>query len=286
MVFGALAGLTGRSYAAGALRGWTSVKASSYVDIGSFKLARVFGGDSKAEIEMTDLAALEKVLREVAPDLFNKLKRDARKLGTPARNDVRKAFAAVGAGGPLGPRKVNPTKPWATARAIQGRRYDGFNTINGDKGRLSWTLNYSNIFKNQGIDVNYKSRNANRELSKLKTGKDGQLSVVRVRVKKAPLIIADMAGKGTAMYSQGRGRTRPYQINRFGRGVVTSPGHRINRDNSDTFVENLQRAKQSLSTKASRYAWPAFEAHQPKFRSNFDKLLQDVVNEVNRKFER
>jgi flagellar hook-basal body complex protein FliE len=183
---------------------------------------------------------------------------------------------------------VNPSKPWATARAIQGRRYDGFNTVNGDKGRLSWTLNYSNIFKNQGIDVNYKSRNASRELSKLKTGKDGQLSVVRVRIKKAPLIIADMAGKGTAMYSQGKGRTRPYQINRFGKGVVTSPGHRINIDNSNTFVENLQRAKESLSEpagKASRYAWPAFEKHQPKFRSNFDKLLQDVVNEVNRKFE-
>lgn len=285
MGLGLLAGLTGRSYAAGALRGWTSVKTSSYIDIGSFKLARVTGGDGKAELEMTDLAALERVLREVAPDLFNKLKRDARKLGTPARNDVRKAFAAVGAGGPLGPRKVDPTKSWATARAIQGRRYDGFNTVNGDKGRLSWTLNYSNIFKNQGIDVNYKSRNVNRELNNLRTGKDGQLSVVRVRIKKAPLIIADMAGKGTAMYSQGKGRTNEYQINAFGRGVITRT-HRINRANSDTFVENLQRAKQSLSTKASRYAWPAFEAHQPKFRSNFDKLLQDVVNEVNRKFER
>jgi hypothetical protein len=77
----------------------------SYGDIGSYSLARVTGGDVKAELEMTDLVALEAILREVAPDLYNKFKRDARKVGVPARNDVRKAFAAVGAGGPLGPRK-------------------------------------------------------------------------------------------------------------------------------------------------------------------------------------
>jgi hypothetical protein len=254
----------------------------SYSDIGSFSLARVTQGDVKASLEMTDLVALERTLREVAPDLFNQFKKDARKIGVPARNDVRKAFARAGAGGPLGRRKVNPAKPWATARAISNRRYDGFNTINGDSGRLSWTLNYNNIFKAQGIDVNYKSRNASRELSKLKTGQDGQIGLVRVRVRKAPLIIADMAGRGNSMYSEGRGRTREYQINAFGRGVITRT-HRINRENSDTFVENLQRARGSGSTKASRYAYPAFEKHQPTFRNNFDKLLQDVVSATNRR---
>lgn len=271
-----------RSYAAGAARGWGATAAFSYGDIGSFSLARVLGGDVKAEIEMTDLVALERTLQTVAPDLFNKFKRDARKVGVPARNSVRKAFADVGAAGPLGPRKVNRSKPWATEKRIARRTYDGFNTVNGDKGRLSWALNFNNIYKNQGIDVNYRSKNPNADLSKLRLGKDGQIGLVRVRVRKAPLIMVDMAGRGNSMYSQGRGETMPYEINLFGRGIV-SRTHRINRTNSENFVRNLQRAKQAGSTKASRYAYPAFIAHQPKFRSEFDKLLQDVVAATNRK---
>lgn len=271
-----------RAYAAGAARGWAATAAMSYGDIGNFSMARVVGGESKAELEMTDLVALERTLKEVAPDLFNKYKRDARKVGVPARNDVRKAFASVGSGGPLGKRKVNPSKPWATAKAIQNRRYDGFNTVNGDTGRLSWTLNFNSIYKNQGIDVNYRSKNPNADLSKLRLGQDGQIGLVRVRVRKAPLIIADMAGRGNSMYSQGRGVTNEYQINAFGRGVITRT-HTINRANSDNFVRNLQRAKQAGSTKASRYAYPAFIKHQPEFRRNFDKLLQDVVAATNRK---
>lgn len=271
-----------RTYAAGAARGWGATAGLGYGDIGNFSLARVTGGDVKAEIEMTDVVALERTLRTVAPDLFNKFKRDARKIGVPARNDVRKAFAAAGAGGPLGKRKVNPSKPWATAKAIQGRTYDGFNTVNGDNGRLSWTLNFNSIYRAQGIDVNYRSKNPNADLSKLRLGRDGQIGLVRVRVRKAPLIIADMAGRGSSMYSQGRGRTKPYQINAFGRGVITRT-HLINRENSDTFVENLQRSKGAGKSKASRYAYPAFEKHQPEFRRNFDKLLQDVVAATNRK---
>jgi hypothetical protein len=265
----------------GAARGWSATSRLSYSDIGSFNLARVLSGDDKAELEMTDFAALESVLKEVAPDLFNKFKRDARKVGVPARNDVRKAFASAGSGGPLGPRKVNRTKPWATEKAIASRTYDGFNTVNGDKGRLSWTLNFNSIYKNAGIDVNYKSKNPNADLSRLRLGRDGQIGLVRVRVRKAPLIIADMAGRGNSMYSQGKGRTGEYQINAFGRGIVTRT-HVINRDNSDKFVENLARARNGRD-KPSRYAYPAFEKHQPTFRRNFTVILQDVVAATNRR---
>lgn len=282
MVFAPLFLSAARAYAAGAARGWGATSMLSYSDIGSFSLARVTGGDVKAEIEMTDLVALEAILKQTAPDLYNRFKREARKVGIPARNDVRKAFAKVGAGGPLGPRKPNMAKPWATPERIARRRYDGFNTVNGDSGRLSWPLQYTTIFRSAGIDVNYKTKNPNKDLSNLKLGKDGQIGLVRVRVKKAPLIMVDMAGRGNSMYSQGRGRTRPYQINAFGRGVITRT-HTINRDNSDDFVRNLERAKSAGNSKASRYAYPAFLAHQPTFRTNFDKLLQSTVNEMNRK---
>ena len=280
---GLLAGI-GRAYLAGAMTGWGKV--SSYGQVGNFNLASVTGSSgSKAELELTDLAALERMLKLAAPDIFLKMKRDARKIGTPARNDVRDAFSKIGPGGPLGPRKVDPTKTWATQRANSRRIYDGFNTLNGDNGRLSWFNNYFQINSNKGVDVNYKNRNASRDLAKLKTGQDGQLSVVRVRVRKAPLILADMAGRGgRAMYSNGKMRTRPYQIDLFGRGIVTR-SHRINTGNSDTFVENLKKARSTGSSQPSRYAYPAFIKHQPKFRRNVEALINQVVIDLNRRME-
>jgi hypothetical protein len=271
-----------RSYAAGAARGWGATAALGYADIGSYSLARVLGGETKAEIEMTDFVALEAILKDLGADIYNKFKRDARKVGIPARNDVRKAFQKVGPQGPLGPRKPNRNKKWATPERIARRTYDGFNTVNGDNGRLSWRLQFNTLNRASGIDVNYRTKNPNKDLSNLRLGRDGQIGVVRVRVRKAPFIIADMAGRGNSMYSQGRGVTKPYQINLFGRGVITRT-HTINRDNSNDFVDNLMRAKAKGSSTASRYAYPAFLGHQPTFRANFDKLLQDTVNQMNRK---
>jgi hypothetical protein len=259
-------------------------KVSSYGDVGSYDLARVLGTNgNKGSIEMTDMAALERKLKEVAPELFLKLKREARKIGVPARNDIRDAFSLVGPGGPLGPRKPNKNNSWSTREANSRRYYDGFNTLNGDNGRLSWYNNYFSINTSAGVDVNYKNRNANRNLSNLKLGKDGELSIVRVRVKKAPLILADMAGRGgNSMYSQGRYQTRPYQIDLFGRGIVTRT-HKINATNSKTFVQNLSKAKGRGSEKGSRYAYPAFIKHQPTHRKNVDKLINMVVLETNRR---
>jgi hypothetical protein len=285
VVFGALLGGIGRSYLIGAATGFNKV--SSYGDVGSYDLARVLGTNgNKGSIEMTDMAALERRLKEVAPEIFLKLKKEARKIGVPARNDIRDAFSKVGPGGPLGPRRINENNSWSTRKANSRRYYDGFNTVNGDNGRLSWYNNYFSINTSAGIDVNYKSRNANRNLSKLKLGQDGELSIVRVRVKKAPLILADMAGRGEkSMYSNGRYRTQPYQIDLFGRGIVTRT-HKINATNSNTFLQKLSKAKGKGSSTGSRYAYPAFIKHQPTHRKNVDKLIDMVIYETNRRTAR
>jgi hypothetical protein len=254
-------------------------KVQSYADVGNYRLASLWTEKGDARIELTNLAALERELRKVAPDLFTKFKRDARKIGIPARNEIRDAFSRVGPGGPFGPRKVNPQKPWATQKRISGRTYDGWNT----EGRLSWFNNYFSINSNSSIDVNYKNRKASQDFSKLRNGENATLSVVRVRVRKAPLIIIDMAGrKRTAMYSNGKYRTEPYSINLFGRGMVTRT-HRINAQNSNDFVDRLRNAKQKLNSKASRYAYPALEKHSPKFVSQASQLINEVVAETNRR---
>lgn len=270
----AIAGLLfslGRTYIANAAKAYGAIQATSGGTLANFNAAQLMGDKNGPTVELTNLIVLEQQLKEFGPEVFNKFKRDARKLGTPARDEVRDAFSRIGPTGPFG-RRVRP-----------GRYYDSWNTVNG---RLSWDKGYYNITSNTGIDVNYKSRSASKELYKLKTGQDGAISVLRVRVKKAPLVLADMAGRsGTSMYSQGRFRTRPYEIDLFGRGIVTRT-HRINQDNSDKFVERLNRSRSKLQGKASRYAWPALEKHTPTYTKNVDRLLNETIAVINRNLEK
>jgi hypothetical protein len=256
-----------RTYLMSAASSYSAIAARSRMGIASFSAATLMDGGDRPTVEVTNLLQLERQLKELGPKLFNDFKRDARKLGHPMRDDVREAFGRIGPSGPFG---------WYRR---PGRTYDGFNNVNG---RLSWEKSYSEINRNSGIDVSYKSRNVNKQLYDLKTAKDGTISVVRVRIKKPALIMIDMAGRGRrSMYSEGRGRTRPYEIDLFGRGIVTRQ-HIINRANSDKFVDKLAQAQAKLKTKGSRYAYPAVLKHMPEYRRNVDKLLNQTIAQVNR----
>ncbi len=260
----ALAGLLigiGRQYLVSAGRTFAAINATAGNTLGNFNLAQM---DAKNSIEITNLLALEAQLKEFGPKAFSTFKNDARKIGTPARNSVRKAFSDVG---PMGPFGYPPNKR-------PGRTFDGWVT----NGRVSWTGSFADVKNNKGIDVSYKSRSAMKDAYNLKTGKDGALSVLRVRVKKPALIIADMAGrKRTHMYNNGKFITREYSINLFGKGVVQRR-HRINQANSDKFVNKLNEK----SGKASRYAYPALEEHVPNYTRNVDALLNKTIAEINR----
>ena len=255
----------GRQYLVSAGRTFAAINATAGGSLGNFNLAQL---DPRNSVEITNLAALEAQLKEFGPKAFNTFKNDARKIGTPARDSVRKAFAGVGSMGPFGyPPNKRP-----------GRTFDGWLT----NGRVSWTSSFADVKNNKGIDVSYKSRSATKDVYNLKTGKDGTLSVIRIRVKKPALIIADMAGrKRTHMYNNGKFKTRTYSINLFGKGVVERT-HRINAANSDRFVERLRNATGKLQTGASRYAWPAAEKHVPEYTRNVDALLNKTIAEINR----
>lgn len=264
MVFQVLLAGIGRQYLVGAVRGFGAIAATSGGTLGNFNAAELLSGRNNPTVEITNLVALERQLKEFGPKAFNDFKAKARRVGTPARNAVREGFSRIGSQGPLG----YPRRP--------GRTYDGFHTENG---RLAWSKSYSEVTRNTGIDVNYKSRNLTKELYNLKTGKDGAISVLRIRVKKPALIMADMAGRGgKAMYSQGRYKTRKYKINLYGKGVVERD-HRINAQNSIRFVDKLTEKSQK---RGSRYAYPALEKHIPEYTRDVDNLLTATIAEMNR----
>lgn len=262
----------GTSYLQGAFAGYRAVSGparSNGIDIGDFRSLQVqIASNMAASVSIGDLKDLEKQLREVSPALYQKFRRDIKRVGIPARDAVRKTFRSVNQFGPLGA----PKRP--------GRTFDKFAT--SEVGRLSW-YNSKILSANKAIDVNYKNRKARSDFQKLKAGADGTLSIVRVRVMAPAYVVADMAGKsGRAAKSTGQ-LSRQYEINLFGGPRVTRQ-HKINSDNVDNWIRNLNdKASNKGQGQPSRYGWPTMEKHAPKYRADTSKLLNETIAILNRK---
>lgn len=238
---------------------------------GSFQGATLAStsGD-KGVLELANLKEIERELRNIGPEALRQFKKDAKKVGKPAVTSVRKAFRDVGEHGPLG------------APKRRGRTYDKMYTKDGI-GRLSWSSSRK-IGGRSGIDVNYKNRKEGKALRDLQAAKDGTVSIVRVRVRAPAYVVADMAGKSNKAARVTGTLSREYQINLFGRGVVTRQ-HRINSNNVDNWIQALDRKAKGGSGKPSRYGYPALIKHSPKFKQDMSQVLRSAINDINRRLE-
>lgn len=272
MVFQAALGSVANSYLRGAMAGWSGIAAAGRMnntDIGDFNMLKLLGDSTDpARLEIKDLQNLEATLKEVAPELFRKYRRDIKKLGTPALREMQSTFRNITMFGPLGPvRRPN-------------RRFDKMAT--SPVARLSW-YNSRTIAQNRAIDVNYKNRNATKDFAKLRTGRDGTLSILRLRIHAPAYIIADIAGaSGKARSANGK-YTRYYDKT-AGNGQVITTRHRVSYENVTKWLRALDnRADNKKQNNPSRYAWPTMEEYMPKHRANTSKLLNDTIAELNRR---
>lgn len=276
MLLASLFGSVQRSYLSGAARGWASTSARTGIAIGNFNaLTELNAADSKATVSLADLKALEAQLKEFGPDALKRFKRDARRVGTPARDALRSVYRSVGIAGPLG----RPNR--------KGRRYDKMAT-NYNHARLSYERGFVVANSSRGIDVNYKNRNEGKALQQLKTAQDGTISIVRLLVKAPAFIVADMAGKSNRKRITS-GEIRDYKTNLFGRGVVqaTPAMKQVTPRRVEARTKWLQeldrRAHNRRQNKASRYAWPTMEKYMAKHKINAAALINQVIAETNKK---
>jgi hypothetical protein len=228
--------------------------------------------DTKAGVELQDLKALEAALKEVAPSMFRKFKNGATKIGRPAANEMRKTFRSIDPKGPLAGRRKKD--------AARVRQYDSM--YSSQVSRISW---YQTAFATgrKGIDVNYKNRKASYDFSRLADGRDGTVGIVRIAVKSPAYIIADITGRGNRRRGTGE-LSRSYQINLFGRGVIVTRQHRVNKDNVDGWIRALNTGDKVMGGgRPSRYAYPTLEKHSGKFAENLTDLLNQTIIETNRK---
>ena len=276
MLLASLFGGLSRSYLQGAARGWATTSAKGGIAIGNFNaLTELNASNSKATVSLQDLKALEMQLKEFGPDALKRFRRDARRVGTPARDALRSVFRSVGLAGPLG----RPSRP--------GRRYDKMST-NYNHARLSYERGFVVANSSRGIDVNYKNRSEGKALQQLKTAQDGTISIVRLLVKAPAFIVADMAGKSNSKRITS-GLVREYKTDLFGRGVVEASTRM--RQVTPARVEARTKWLQALDrqahnrrqNKASRYAWPTMEKYMAKHKINAAALINQVILETNKK---
>lgn len=257
--------------ALGAYRGISSAASQSGVQIGDLNLLKVLEAPTGAAgLEVADLAHLRKTLREVAPDLYRKLNREIKKVGVPAQEKVQEAYKRIGAAGPRGV----PKRP--------GRKFDKFAT--STLGRLSW-VNSKTLDPKAAVSLNVRNRNKNRDWARIRNGKDGTLSLVRVSVNAPAFIVADIAGSGKGSGAMKIGQeTNDYEINLFGRGRQVRTHVMTPKRQSaiwNKWIPALDAKKKAK--KASRYAWPAVDKHMPKYRRDTENVLKPVIAELNRR---
>ena len=267
----ALLGGLASSYMSGALLGFGRISAASRIAGGRQpdfqQLMAEIGRNGKVQVELADLKNLEKTMRDVAPEMFGQFKRDARKVGKPAVNEMRRTF-----------RKINSRGPIWNKRNRGGRFYDSM--YSSYVSNISW---YQTKFQtgSKGIDVNYKNRRAGADLSKLRAGSDGTLGIVRIRVKSPAYIMADITGRGRKRTASGA-LSREYRIHAFGQSPYITRRHRVNAESVQKWIGALNGG-QGSSGPASRYAYPTMEKHAPQFAANVSTLLNTTITELNRR---
>lgn len=214
-------------------------------------------------IKLTDYRALSKQLNAIDPTLVKGMKADFKRIAQPVADEVKSSIAKVSKTGPLGPRK----------NLRLGGSRPGFD----NSGRLAWgrkaKLNGAKPFPADStltqIAPRYKRRNMKYR------------AIARVRTRSAGTGLADMAGR-SGRYVNSKPRTKPYEINLFGKGIVTRD-HRIN-NQGKRLIENLNSgASGKLKSAASRYVWPAAEKATPKFQQEAKSVLEKNYDIINRR---
>ncbi len=229
----------------------------------------VFSKDQKPSpvgfLALTDYRDLIAELRKIDPKYAVALKRDFKRIASPMRTAVSRAIP-----------KSHPTS---------GVHVRGSKNVSGFKpvvvpGRLSWGANS----QNGNIQPRHTVIRLTKQKSFRKIGQYGQISIVKVEVDNAAVVMADMAGRVKKYNS--KSITRPYryggggaQTGKYGSKaqLITMRQHRVNGQGVG-MVKALNRAQGVLKGDASRWIWPTAMKHLPDVRYR----INDSIRRANR----
>ena len=219
----------------------------------------VFSKDQKPSpvgyLALTDWRDLIRELNKVDRAYAAAMKREFKKIAAPMRSAVSRAIP-----------KTHPTS---------GVHVQGAKNVSGFKpvvvpGRLSWGANA----KNGNIQPRHTVIRLTKARSFRKIGQYGQMSIVKVEVDNAAVVMADMAGRSKKWVNK-KPMTREYEYSQ--RGVRVMRKHRINGQGMG-MIKALNRGKGVLKGDASRWIWPTANKHLP----NVQYQINDVLRRANK----
>lgn len=211
-----------------------------------------FGSSNVVRLEITNLAEVLKVLKDLDEEYIKNLRKNFKDVGKEAQIAVKRAI----------PDKNNP--PMSQMKQVYFGRLAWGTTWGGGGGR-------PRPAKSVLIQTPNSRKKKYRELDKI--------PVVRLQIGSPGTVLFDMGGR--AKYSKGRKGLTPvydymYTIN--GRKV---PGKRQHRVVPFAFAKGTAEAKGKLQMTASRIVYPATERAMPAVT----RKMREVIYETNRKIQ-
>jgi len=210
-------------------------------------------------VAFTDWRDLLRELNKIEPQYARDLKRNFKKIASPMRSGISRAIP-----------KSHPT---SGVHVRGAKNVSGFAPV-VVPGRLSWSANA----QNGNIQPRHTTIRLTKARSFKKIGQYGQMSIVKVEVDNAAVVMADMAGRSKKWVNR-RPVTREYEYSQ--RGVRVKRRHRINGQGMG-MIKALNRGKGVLKGDASRWIWPTANKHLPDVRYQINDLIRkanDFINE-------
>lgn len=209
-------------------------------------------------LAFTDYKDLIAELRKIEPKYATQLKRDFKKIAAPVRSGISKTIP-----------KSAPTS---------GIHVNGAKNVSGFKplvipGRLSWGANS----QNGNIQPRHTVVRLTKQRSFRKISQYGQMSIVKVEVDNAAVVMADMAGRSRKYINKTK-VTRNYP---YSRSATGSRRHRVNNQGVG-MIKALNRGKRVLQSEASRWIWPAANKQLPIVQQKINETIKaanDLINE-------
>lgn len=217
-------------------------------------------------LAFTDYKDLIAELRKIDPKYATQLRRDFKRIASPVRTNVSKA--------------IPKTHPTSGVHVRGAKNVSGFRPV-VVPGRLSWSANS----QNGNIRPQHTIVRLTKQKSFKKLNDYGQMSIVKVEVDNAAVVMADMAGRSKKFINK-RAITRPYkyggggaQTGKYGTKaqLVTMRQHRINGQGVG-MIKALNRAKGIKQAEASRWIWPTAMKSLPDVQAR----IADSVRAANR----
>ena len=213
-------------------------------------------------IAFTDWRDLLREINKIEPQYARDLKRNFKKIATPMRFAVSRA--------------IPKTHPTSGVHVRGAKNVSGFAPV-VVPGRLSWSANA----QNGNIQPRHTVIRLTKARSFKKIGQYGQMSIVKVEVDNAAVVMADMAGRSKKWVNK-RPMTREYEYSR--RGVRVKRKHRINGQGMG-MIRALNRGQGILKGDASRWIWPTANKHLPHVRYQINDLIRKANKFINERMK-